>query len=60
METQTVAKLGIVGEQVAKTLRKLFLHIAQEQLENVDETKDYTKERTEFKNLYFYRRAYIM
>lgn len=45
---------------MAKTLRKLFLHIVQEQIENVDETKDYTKERTELKNLYFYRQAYIM
>lgn len=42
MEIQTVAKLGIIGEQVAKTLRKLFLHIAQEQIEDVDETKDNT------------------
>lgn len=32
----------------------------QEQIENVDEAKDYTEERAEFKNLYFYRLAHIM
>lgn len=53
-EAQTVAKLGS-----RQTSSKNTSHIVQEQIENVDETKDYTKERTEFKNLYYYRQAHM-